>query len=420
MRQPHPFAAALIALVLLLPFTVESRARAPGDDSERADKVRAILRRHCLRCHDQKPRGGFRVLDPLKTDGDGRKLVVPGDPDGSLLFDLVKGGSMPPGRLPKLTREEVVLLRDWIRAGATPFPREAGQDYLLRRLIEDFGKVRKESKPHVRYLSLNHLALEPERAARLVGTLRAVLRRLCVSGTAPVEPMAVEPTNTLLRIDLRDLGWDRRPFAGGTLNIFDLLLLEYPYGVLPRGSLSSALAEFRQLTRQVRHIPYLRADWLIRAVASEPLHGNFLTVLQLKDSPLPPEVKELSISQPVSRNDALRELETNVPEGRFRQVLGSIAELTPLGRAATVPRTVWERRFPEVVRRLGIGTPVLPIDAETWKGESDADMSVQVQVASSIPTTADYRITPATRVGSFATRIDTGSGYAPIETSCSS
>ena len=41
---------------------------------------------------------------------------------------------------------------------------------------------------------------------------------------------------------------------------------------------------------------------------------------------------------------------------------------------------MWERRFPEVVQRLGIGTPVLPIDGETWNGENTPDSSLRVQI----------------------------------------
>jgi hypothetical protein len=379
MSQPHAFAAALIALVLL-PYPIEAAAGKPARTSERADRVRTLLRRHCVGCHGVKPRGGVQVLRLPQRDLKGRTLVVPGDPEGSLLFDLVAGGSMPPGRLPKLSAAELAQLRDWIKDGAPAFPPEVGRDYLLRRLVEDFGRLPKESKPHVRYLSLNHLT--PDQAARQASALRAVLGQLSRGGKPLSEPVAADPTHTLLRIDLRDLGWDRRPFEKQTLNLFDLLLLEYPYGVLLNRPSSAELAEFLRQTRPVRPIPYLRVDWLVRAVLTEPMHGDFLTALERKAGPAPLalEGRDLPAGLLVSWDDAERELEMGPAVGnRLREVVGKIPDLAPLGRKATVPRSVWERHFPKVVRQLGLGTPILPLDGETWP-EENADSSLQVEI----------------------------------------
>jgi hypothetical protein len=363
MPQRNPFPVALIAVVLLPPFAVEAGT------PEQSEKVRALLRRHCLRCHGEKPRGGVRLLELPQQDAHGRRLVVPRVPEGSLLFDLVAGGSMPPGRLPKVSADEVALLRDWIKDGAA-IPSEAGQDYLLRLLVADLGRVPRESQPHVRYLSLNHL--DPDRSAQQVGALRAVLGHLSAA-EKPSPPVTVGPANGLLRIDLRDLGWDRKAFEGQPLKLFDLLLLEYPYGVLPHTPLPAGLAEFLRQTGQVRPIPYVRADWLVRAVLTEPVHGDFLTLLKAKGGAAP----KLPPAQAVSFTEARRELEVDVAEDRFRAVLEAIAELAPLGGKATVARPAWERHFPHVVRRLGIGTPILPIDGETWD-ECSLDPSLRV------------------------------------------
>ena len=77
----------------------------------------------CFQCHG----AGKRVADiPLDTIDDlkipGNELVVPGDPDGSELVQvLVKPvrGRMPPvSRDPGLSAADVAIVREWIKAGA--------------------------------------------------------------------------------------------------------------------------------------------------------------------------------------------------------------------------------------------------------------------------------------------------------------
>lgn len=92
--------------------------------------AQAVFEAHCSSCH-----GGAGGLD---LDGDahaaivgvqsvgspGEILVVPGDPEGSLLFRKVRGTQgddegdiMPPGE--GLSTRELALLWEWIEAGAT-------------------------------------------------------------------------------------------------------------------------------------------------------------------------------------------------------------------------------------------------------------------------------------------------------------
>src|SRR6266478_556785 len=83
--------------------------------------IRPILKAHCFECHGEgeKLKGGLdlRLRRLMLQGGDDGPVIVPGKPDRSLLFKLVHSGEMPK-REKKLTREQVVLIKRWIAAGA--------------------------------------------------------------------------------------------------------------------------------------------------------------------------------------------------------------------------------------------------------------------------------------------------------------
>ncbi|MGH7128758.1 MAG: c-type cytochrome domain-containing protein, partial [Planctomycetaceae bacterium] len=57
--------------------------------------------------------------------GGARRLVVPGDADRSRLIQRIEDGSMPPEeeeiRLPRVSQQELEILREWIALGAPRF-----------------------------------------------------------------------------------------------------------------------------------------------------------------------------------------------------------------------------------------------------------------------------------------------------------
>ena len=62
------------------------------------------------------------------------------------------------------------------------------------------------------------------------------------------------------------------------VNLFDLLLLEYPYGVVSEDSetFDKLQREFLGLAGQVRPIAYVRADWFVCTATLPPLYEDFL------------------------------------------------------------------------------------------------------------------------------------------------
>ncbi|MFN7139970.1 MAG: PSD1 and planctomycete cytochrome C domain-containing protein, partial [Limisphaerales bacterium] len=94
------------------------------------NKIRPIFIDHCYSCHSQesgKSRGSLLLdtKDNLRKGGDSGVVIVPGDPEKSLLIKAVRYADpnlqMPP-KGEKLSAEQVAALEEWVRIGA-PDPR---------------------------------------------------------------------------------------------------------------------------------------------------------------------------------------------------------------------------------------------------------------------------------------------------------
>jgi len=89
--------------------------------------VKPILDANCARCHGGlNKRGGLNMdtRESLLKGGRDGAVVVPGDPDHSLLVKLIRHEGpaddpmpMPPKR-PKLSDADIATIARWIKAGA--------------------------------------------------------------------------------------------------------------------------------------------------------------------------------------------------------------------------------------------------------------------------------------------------------------
>jgi hypothetical protein len=89
-------------------------------------KVRPILADTCFRCHGEMKQKGSLRLDSraaLLTGGDQGPVLVPGQPENSLLIKAISYANpelkMPPSK--KLPREQIEALTQWVKMGA-PWP----------------------------------------------------------------------------------------------------------------------------------------------------------------------------------------------------------------------------------------------------------------------------------------------------------
>lgn len=109
----HPMSRwAIVALLGAVPL--------PAAEQEHFDQsVAVVLIRSCLDCHSgADPKGGLdlsRQASALRG-GESGAAVVPGDPEGSLLWQRIRDGEMPPKE--SLSEEDRRVLREWIQNGA--------------------------------------------------------------------------------------------------------------------------------------------------------------------------------------------------------------------------------------------------------------------------------------------------------------
>lgn len=122
----------LIVFAALISLGSEQASRAADRKIDFRRDIRPILSNNCIFCHgpDEKERKGGQ--DGLRLDtpdgmgvdlGDGKKAIVPGNPELSVLLHRVRSTDpdlvMPPKSSPKkLTAEEISLLEAWIKQGA--------------------------------------------------------------------------------------------------------------------------------------------------------------------------------------------------------------------------------------------------------------------------------------------------------------
>ncbi len=114
--------------------------------------VRPIFEKSCFGCHGPtKQKSGFR-LDMRKAAMNGGELgaaIVPGKSAGSPLVRFVAGledGMLMPSEGPRLTAEQIGILRRWIDDGANWPDAEAGDDALAKR---DWWSLRPIVRPAV-------------------------------------------------------------------------------------------------------------------------------------------------------------------------------------------------------------------------------------------------------------------------------
>jgi serine/threonine-protein kinase len=285
--------------------------------------VKKIFETNCAVCHGgDKPVRGLRILDRKVLVNKTKKVVVPGKPDESKLFDLVKRDEMPPDEdnnrkpLKRLTKEEKETIRDWIAAGAPDFAaalleekgtgeKGTGTDYVLGEILRDVRSLDAETRARVRYFSLAHLVTAGASEDEMAQHRDALAKTINHLHRQPelIQPKAVDKLQTIYRIDLKELGWDRpvlKPAAPGraSLNAFDLVLLEYPYGMIySTDDYTALVTDYLTPAQMARPVPFVRGDWFVSRATLPPLYFELLN--------LPTTLKELEKELGVDTRDNL-------------------------------------------------------------------------------------------------------------------
>ncbi|MCA9050614.1 MAG: DUF1553 domain-containing protein [Planctomycetaceae bacterium] len=181
----------------LTSLVVLSAAFATADEREDffERRIRPVLVEHCYACHSEKAeniRGGL-LLDSRAgslAGGDSGAVIVPGQPDDSLLISALRHESfeMPPDR--RLPDEVITDFERWIRDGATD-PREGGKTIQRRQIDLQQGRQFRSFRPIQR----------PPVPDRGIDWARTDIDRFVAAefDTAGVDPAADVPPAQLLR-----------------------------------------------------------------------------------------------------------------------------------------------------------------------------------------------------------------------------
>jgi hypothetical protein len=83
--------------------------------------IAPIFSANCWKCHGMENRkAGLDLRTPplVLRGSDTEPVIVKGSAESSPLFQKISTGAMPPGKLLKLGKEQVELVRRWIDSGA--------------------------------------------------------------------------------------------------------------------------------------------------------------------------------------------------------------------------------------------------------------------------------------------------------------
>src|SRR6516225_7605261 len=123
MKSLYRFVACAGLLAVSHPGVAGVQDLRPDREPAWASQARMVFAARCAGCHGPdlaKPKGRFGYVLDLRRVADNPEMVIPGRPDESELWALVRHGDMPPADSPHgpLTATEKEVIRAWIAAGA--------------------------------------------------------------------------------------------------------------------------------------------------------------------------------------------------------------------------------------------------------------------------------------------------------------
>jgi tetratricopeptide (TPR) repeat protein len=259
---------------LFLAGMMTSAVHAEPEPQDLAKKALQVLKTNCYRCHGQEGanEGGFNyILDRRQLVN--RRKIVPGNPAKSKILKRILNevDPMPPvEEKVRPSKDDIALLKKWIEAGAPEIEVVTKQAFLspesvLRTMREDLERIPERDRRFTRYFTLTHL-VNAGLSSDELQSFRHGLSKLINSlswGKHVVVPQAIDPAKTILRIDLRDFGWNEQTW--------ETLLERNPYGIAMANADAKACVEASGCK-----LPYLRADWFVAVASRPPLYHDIL------------------------------------------------------------------------------------------------------------------------------------------------
>jgi hypothetical protein len=244
-----------------------------------AEQATAVLTEFCAKCHGPGTNVAMfdYVLDPAALESNGK--IKPGDATGSPLHKRMALGEMPPATAAKKpSTADVRIIYDWIescRTPAKPDSQYCGDPYIetdtmLEWMNEDIAETESRDRPFIRYFSLAHThnagACQDELDIYRFALAKAL--NVLSRGTQIVKPEAIDPQETVYRIDIRDYEWDA---SGARAYKWEVLVDNNPYAFVLEDDDADIL---RTLTQT--QIPFQSADWFVDVATRAPLYHDML------------------------------------------------------------------------------------------------------------------------------------------------
>ena len=142
----------LISAILLVMVLLGGQARAGDEDDVLITRVLAVFKEKCFSCHSPEAKLGdpeakkgvkkFSYIDDLQRLHDNPKLIVPGNPDKSVLYKEITKDEMPPedSDVKPLSAPQKQSVKQWILGGAPGKSAPRPPRTFMARLIEFIGK----------------------------------------------------------------------------------------------------------------------------------------------------------------------------------------------------------------------------------------------------------------------------------------
>jgi len=233
--------------------TTKPPTTTPGSEADLAKAAAEnVLAANCGQCHGpaltpQQAQAGMNYINDIDKLVETGK-IVPLDAAGSRIIQRMVKGEMPPvstGRT--VTEADINIVSEYINnprfwpdyAGAVADCSDKNQlvdfDDLFQQANEDLAKADNDDTPFYRYISITNRftagqcadALDKDRDG-----LNKMINMLSVEAKIE-QAVPVNADETLYRIDLRDLGWDRAISVEGQAfnDVWEAIAANNPYAV---------------------------------------------------------------------------------------------------------------------------------------------------------------------------------------------
>ncbi|HGG57279.1 MAG TPA: hypothetical protein ENK31_05740, partial [Nannocystis exedens] len=263
------------------------------DQGAIANETRDLLTAKCSQCHSgDNAKGGIDYITDLAA------LVAQGkveryDPEASRILVRITSESNPmppPAENNALSSDETELIRSWILAGAPPAQAPAdcldndfiSLDETVKEMAKDisFGLDNTADRKFTRYLTLTHLHNSGLCDDEIEIYRQATAKILNSLSREPLirKPVEIDAEGLILRIDLRDYGWDADSADilvknKGFGDAWEATVIANPFAIEFEGDPADDLKTFAQTA-----VPFQSADTLLQVISRGDLYYDLLGI----------------------------------------------------------------------------------------------------------------------------------------------